>query len=110
MRAWKSSCDLNLRIFTSIDYRAVGILFIGSRDQPHLSGFKLGLQERGYVDGKTIILAYCYMAKILQGAKGCRSSIEQPTRFEFVVNSSAAQEIGVTVPPKVLARADRLIR
>jgi hypothetical protein len=38
----------------------IGILFIGSRDQPHLPAFKQGLRERGYTEGKDIILEYRY--------------------------------------------------
>ncbi len=38
----------------------VGILFIGGRDQPHLESFKQGLRERGYMEGKNIILVYRY--------------------------------------------------
>src|SRR6185295_16291977 len=47
----------------------VGILFIGGRDQPHLESFKQGLRERGYVEGKNIILKYRY-------AEGNRDRLE----------------------------------
>jgi ABC-type uncharacterized transport system substrate-binding protein len=82
---------------------------------PAISEFKEFVEAGGLMSyGTDIVDAYrrsaIYVDKILKGAKPAELPVEQSTNFEFFINLKAAKQIGVTIPPNVLARADKVIK
>ena len=120
-RAFKKAGDAGV----SAIIPTAGRLTLGARKPIAESAVKYRIpviyQEQEFVDAGGLISygpdfsdlyrrsAY-FVDKILKGAKPDQLPIEQPTKFELVINLKTAKQIGLTIPPHVLARADRVIR
>src|SRR5262245_41287255 len=100
-------------IFTSLHKRIIGFA-IQSR-LPVMYSSKEPVEAGGLMYyGPDMVAGYrrvaYYIDKILKGTKPADLPVEQPTKFEFVINLKTAKQIGLTIPPNVLARADRVIK
>jgi putative tryptophan/tyrosine transport system substrate-binding protein len=69
-----------------------------------------GLMSYSADDADNYRRAAYYVDRILKGTKPAELAVEQATKFDFVINLKTAKQIGLTIPQKVLARADRVIR
>jgi putative ABC transport system substrate-binding protein len=79
-----------------------------NEDRPYVEAG--GLMSYAANDAEQFKRAAWYVDRILKGVKPADLPIERPTKFEFVINLKTAKQIGLTIPPNVLVRADRVIR
>lgn len=101
--------------FVTIERRKQIVQLAEKHQLPGIYAFSLFVEAGGLISYGTNLAdlhrrAALYVGKILKGAKPADLPVEQPTKFELVINLNAAKQIGLIIPPNVLARADRVIR
>jgi putative ABC transport system substrate-binding protein len=133
VRSWEvRNADGFEKVFAALSkQRPDGLIVVGSRlmneNQKRIVGFALkyrlpsvytnrdsveagGLMSYGADLAETYKHVAYFVDRILKGAKPADLPVEQPTKFEFVINLKTAKQIGVTIPPELLARANKLIK
>jgi putative ABC transport system substrate-binding protein len=133
LQPWEiRSADGFEKVFAALNkQRPDGLYVLGAplmaANQKRIAGLALKSRlpslygSRGYVEAGGLMsygadqadsyrrVAY-YVDRILKGAKPADLPVEQPMKFEFVINLKTAKQIGLTIPPNVLARADKVIK
>ena len=133
VRSWEvRAADDFEKVFAALNKERPDGLYVGGgplmvANQKRTVGFALKSRlpsvytNREYVDAGGLMsygadeadsyrrVAY-YVDRILKGTKPADLPVEQPTKFEFVINLKTANQIGLTIPPEVLARANKLIK
>jgi putative tryptophan/tyrosine transport system substrate-binding protein len=98
-----------------IRYRKRVIEFAAKSKLPAIYGREEFVEDGGLLNYSASVMdltrrSATYVDKILKGTKPADLPVEQPMKFELIINLKAAKQIGLTIPPNVLARADRVIR
>jgi putative ABC transport system substrate-binding protein len=98
----------------TIAYRSRVVALAASSRLPAMYGFREFPDDGGLMSyGPNFVILFqraaTFVDKVLKGAKPADLPVEQPTKFELVINTKAAKALGLTVPPSLLARADEVI-
>ena len=101
---------LELKELLPVDARALKLTILPSVSSSEEFVDAGGLMSYAADDADRYRRVAIYVDRILNGAKPADLPVEQPTKFELVINLKTAKEIGVIIPQKVLARADKVIR